>query len=108
MSATKASATMNQASLYQVLVGPVVTEKSAVISENVGQVVFKVLPSATKAEVKAAIEQAFDVEVEKVQILNQKGKNKRFGRTLGKRSDTKKAYVRLKEGSEIDFSAFQA
>jgi len=97
-----------QAELYQVLVSPLVTEKSAIIAENVGQVVFKVLPSATKAEVKAAVEQAFDVEVERVQILNQKGKNKRFGRTVGKRADTKKAYVRLKEGSDIDFSAFQA
>ena len=99
---------MNEAGLYQVLVGPIVTEEAATISENVGQVVFKVAPSATKAQVKAAVEQAFDVQVEKVQILINKGKSKRFGRTMGKRSDTKKAYVRLKEGSEIDFSAFQA
>ena len=99
---------MNEANLYQVLVAPVVTEKSAVISEEIGQVVFRVSPRATKAEVKAAVEQAFEVEVEKVQILNQKGKNKRFGRTLGRRNDTKKAYIRLKEGSEIDFSVFQA
>ena len=99
---------MSAASLYQVLVAPVVTEKTAVISEEIGQIVFRVTPSATKADVKAAVEQAFEVEVEKVQILNQKGKAKRFGRTLGKRNDTKKAYIRLKEGSEIDFSAFQA
>jgi large subunit ribosomal protein L23 len=99
---------MSVASLYQVLVAPVVTEKSAVISEEIGQVVFRVMPRATKADVKAAVEQAFEVEVEKVQILNQKGKSKRFGRSMGKRNDTKKAYIRLKEGSEIDFSAFQA
>ena len=57
---------------------------------------------------KAAIEQAFEVEVESVKILNVKGKNKRFGRTLGKRNDRKKAYIRLKEGSDIDFAEFQA
>jgi len=100
---------MSEASLYQVLVAPVVTEKTAVISEEIGQIVFRVTPSATKAQVKAAVELAFpEAEVEKVQILNQKGKAKRFGRTLGKRNDTKKAYIRLKEGTEIDFSAFQA
>ena len=100
---------MKQADLYQVLVAPVVTEKTAVISEEMGQIVFRVVPSATKAEVKAAVELAFpETEVEQVRILNQKGKSKRFGRSLGKRKDTKKAYIRLKEGTEIDFSAFQA
>ncbi|MGH1543053.1 MAG: 50S ribosomal protein L23 [Arenicella sp.] len=99
---------MNDARLYQVLVSPVVSEKSSVIAEQMGQVVFRVLPSATKAEVKAAVEKAFEVEVEKVQILNVKGKTKRFGRSEGKRNDVKKAYVRLKDGSDIDFTAFQA
>jgi len=100
---------MNEAGLYKVLVGPVVTEKTAIISEEIGQIVFRVTPEATKADVKAAIELAFpEAEVEKVQIMNQKGKTKRFGRTFGKRKDTKKAYIRLKEGTEIDFSAFQA
>ena len=100
---------MKQADLYQVLVAPVVTEKTAVISEEMGQIVFRVVPSATKAEVKAAVELAFpETEVEQVRILNQKGKSKRFGRSLGKRKDTKKAYIRLKEGTEIDFSEFQA
>ena len=100
---------MKDAGLYQVLVAPVVTEKTAVISEEMGQIVFRVVPSATKAEVKAAVELAFpETEVEQVRILNQKGKSKRFGRSLGKRKDTKKAYIRLKEGTEIDFSEFQA
>ncbi len=99
---------MNDARLYQVLVSPVVSEKSSVIAEQMGQVVFRVLPSATKAEVKAAVEKAFEVEVEKVQILNVKGKTKRFGRSEGKRNDVKKAYVRLKDGSDIDFTALQA
>lgn len=99
---------MSDDRLYQVLVSPVVTEKSATLADTGGQVVFRVTPDATKSEVKAAVEKAFDVEVERVQILNVKGKTKRFGRTLGKRKDTKKAYIRLKEGSDIDFTAFQA
>ena len=94
--------------LYQVLLSPVVTEKSTRAAEVGGQVVFQVATSATRNDVKAAVELAFDVEVESVRILNQKGKNKRFGRTLGRRSDRKKAYIRLKEGSDIDFAEFQA
>ena len=66
------------------------------------------LPSATRHDVKAAVEQAFDVEVESVKVLNVKGKTKRFGRTLGKRNDRKKASIRRKEGSDIDFAEFQA
>ena len=99
---------MSDDRLYQVLVSPVVSEKSAIAHENIGHAVFRVTPDATKAEVKAALEMAFDVEVEKVQILNSKGKQKRFGRTLGRRKNTKKAYIRLAEGSEIDFTQFQA
>ena len=94
--------------LFQVLIAPVVTEKSTRVSEDNGQVVFNVLADANRHDVKAAIEQAFEVEVESVRILNVKGKNKRFGRSLGKRSDRKKAYVRLKPGNDIDFAAFQA
>ena len=94
--------------LYQVLVAPVVTEKSTRAAEHGGQVVFQVATSATRNDVKAAVEQAFDVEVESVKILNVKGKTKRFGRALGKRNDRKKAYIRLKEGSDIDFAEFQA
>ena len=94
--------------LFQVLLAPVVTEKSTRAAEQGGQVVFNVVPSANRNDVKAAIEQAFEVEVESVRILNMKGKNKRFGRTLGKRIDRKKAYIRLKDGSDIDFAEFQA
>ena len=94
--------------LYQVLIAPVVTEKSTRAAEEDGQAVFHVASTATRHDVKAAVEQAFDVEVETVRILNVKGKTKRFGRTLGKRSDRKKAYIRLKEGSDIDFAEFQA
>ena len=102
------SSSLTQDQLYQVLVGPVVTEKSTLAAENHDQVVFQVIPGATRHDVKAAIEMAFDVEVESVKIMNVKGKTKRFGRTLGKRNDRKKAYIRLKEGSDIDFAEFQA
>lgn len=107
--ASKFSAGSNLAEdkLFQVLLAPVVTEKSTRAAEQGGQVVFHVLPSANRHDVKAAIEKAFEVEVESVKILNVKGKNKRFGRTMGKRSDRKKAYIRLKEGSDIDFAEFQ-
>lgn len=99
---------MKQDRLYQVLVAPVVSEKSSIAAEKIGHVVFRVIPDATKAEVKAAVEQAFDgVKVDKVQIMNTKGKTKRSGSTLGKRNDVKKAYIRLAEGSDIDFTAFQ-
>lgn len=94
--------------LYRVLIAPVVTEKSTRFSEKGDQVVFQVVNSATRNDVKAAIEQAFEVEVKSVKILNVKGKSKRFGRTVGKRNDRKKAYVRLKEGNEIDFAQYQA
>ncbi len=102
------NSTLSKDKLFQVLVAPVVTEKSTRAAEEGGQVVFQVIPSATRNDVKSAIEQAFEVEVESVKIMNVKGKTKRFGRTLGKRSDRKKAYVRLKEGSDIDFAEFQA
>ena len=99
---------LSQDKLFQVLLAPVVTEKSTRAAEDGGQVVFYVQPSATRNDVKAAVEQAFEVEVDLVRVLNVKGKNKRFGRTLGRRSDRKKAYIRLKEGSDIDFAEFQA
>ena len=94
--------------LYQVLIAPVVTEKSTRAAEFHGQAVFQVANSATRGDVKAAIEQAFDVQVESVKILNVKGKTKRFGKSIGKRNDRKKAYIRLKDGSDIDFAEFQA
>lgn len=108
MSTNKAASSLSTSDLYRVLIAPVVTEKSTRAAEQDGQVVFQVANSANRNDVKAAIEQAFDVEVESVKILNVKGKSKRFGRTLGKRSDRKKAYIRLKEGSDIDFASFQA
>lgn len=102
------SSKLSKDKLYQVLVAPIVTEKSTRAAEFGGQAVFEVIPSATRGDVKAAIEQVFDVEVEAVRVLNVKGKTKRFGKSIGKRNDRKKAYIRLKEGSDIDFSVYQA
>ena len=95
---------VSQQRLYKVLLGPVVSEKATGVAESSNQVVFKVLSTATKAEVKSAVEKLFDVSVEKVSTLNVKGKTKRTRHGLGKRSDWKKAYVRLAEGHDIDFA----
>ena len=91
----------------QVILAPVVSEKSTLVADKNEQVVFKVATDATKPEVKAAVELLFNVKVDSVQILNVKGKVKRFGRFIGRRSDWKKAYVCLTPGQEIDFSAAQ-
>lgn len=98
---------MNQERLFKVLLGPQVTEKAALAAESANTVVFKVAVDSTKLEVKAAIEKLFNVNVEGVRILNVKGKTKRTRYGLGKRNDWKKAYVRLAEGQDIDFSAFE-
>ncbi|MEN8176617.1 MAG: 50S ribosomal protein L23 [Pseudomonadota bacterium] len=95
---------MNKERLMKVLLAPVVSEKSANAGET-GQVVFKVATDATKPEIKRAVEMLFDVNVEQVRVVNQDGKRKRFGAVMGRRADTKKAYVRLREGQDIDFSA---
>ncbi len=91
--------------LAGVLQAPIISEKSTNAAELANQFVFKVQKAATKKQVKSAVEMMFDVEVDSVQVLNVKGKQKRFGRTLGQRSDWKKAYVKLKPGHDIDFSA---
>ena len=96
---------MNQERLMQVILAPVISEKSTRVADQDQQVVFKVVKDATKPEIKAAVELLFKVEVEGVQVLNVKGKVKRFGRFTGRRSGWKKAYVSLKPGQEIDFTA---
>ena len=90
--------------LAQVLVAPIVSEKATMTAEKHNQVLFKVLRDATKPEIKAAVELLFKVEVEGVQVVNQKGKSKRFGRSMGRRDHVKKAYVSLKAGQELNFS----
>lgn len=94
---------MNQERLMTILLGPHVSEKGTVLAEKHNQVVFRVRPDANKAEVRAAVELMFEVKVDGVQIVNLKGKSKRFGRRMGSRSNWKKAYVRLAEGHDIDF-----
>ncbi len=98
------SMSIQNSNLANVLLAPIVSEKSSIAAETNNRFVFKVQKAATKLQVKNAVELMFDVEVESVQVLNVKGKVKRFGRTLGKRSDWKKAYVKLKSGHDIDFA----
>jgi large subunit ribosomal protein L23 len=94
--------------LAQVLVAPIVSEKATSVGEKNNQVLFKVMRNATKPEIKAAVELMFKVEVDSVQTVNQKGKVKKFGRSIGRRDHVKKAYVCLKAGQELNFSGESA
>ena len=94
---------MSQERLMKVLLEPHVSEKSTNVAEQANQVVFKVVPDATKEEIKQAVEKMFEVSVEGVQVVNVKGKNKRNRFGNGKRKDWKKAYVSLKAGDDINF-----
>ena len=97
------SKTMNTERLMTVLVGPHVSEKTANVAEASNQICFRVRKDSTKKEIARAVEMMFEVEVENVTVANVRGKNKRFGQTMGKRADWKKAYVTLAEGHDIDF-----
>lgn len=91
---------------YRVIVGPHVSEKTTRVGElDQKQIVFKVLPSATKGEIKTSVEALFNVKVDGVQVVNMKPKKRRFGQTEGKTNAWKKAYVRLKEGFDINFAS---
>jgi large subunit ribosomal protein L23 len=97
---------MNQERLMKVIVAPVISEKATMVGELRRQVVFEVLPDATKAEIKAAVELLFKeqkVEVSAVNVVNVKGKEKRHGRFIGRRKNVKKAYVSLKGDGDINF-----
>ena len=96
---------VNKYQLAGILEAPIVSEKSTNVAEKDKQFVFKVQKQATKKQVKSAVEMMFSVEVDSVRVLNVKGKQKRFGKSLGQRSDWKKAYVKLKSGHDIEFSA---
>jgi large subunit ribosomal protein L23 len=89
--------------LMQVLVAPIVSEKATMAAEKSNAVLFKVLQDATKPEIKAAVELLFNVKVSDVNVLNQKGKSKRFGKTIGRRDHVRKAYVTLMPGQELNF-----
>jgi large subunit ribosomal protein L23 len=93
-----------QERLMQVVLAPVISEKGTFIADKNNQVVFRVVPDATKPEIKAAVELMFKVQVDSVQVVNVRGKGKRFGQSVGRRRHWKKAYVCLKEGQEINFA----
>jgi len=101
--ATTATAVARLERPYQILLRPIVSEKTAAAADTLRQIAFAVAPDASKAEIKQAVEQLFEVKVERVQVAHMRGKIKRFGRTPGKRNNWKKAYVRLQEGHDIDF-----
>ena len=90
--------------LMQVLVAPIVSEKATMIADKSNAVTFKVLQGATKHEIKAAVELMFKVEVQGVNVVNTKGKTKRFGKSIGRRDNVRKAYVTLKAGQELNIS----
>ena len=94
---------MNLLNAYDVIVSPSITEKSTLVSEH-NQVIFNVRRDATKPDIKAAVEQLFNVKVKAVNTLNRKGKVKRFKGIMGKRSNVKKAIVTLEEGQRIDIT----
>lgn len=98
---------MNEERLTKVILAPVISEKSTLVGEKHNQVIFKVLSDADKREVKQAVELLFDVKVTKVHTALVKGKRKRSGRYIGRRSNWKKAYVALQEGYEIDFASVE-
>ena len=89
--------------LMQVRVAPIASEKATPAAAPSAAVLFKVLQDATKPEIKAAGELMFKVQVKGVSVLNQKGKTKRFGKTVGRRDHVRKAYVTLAEGQELNF-----
>jgi large subunit ribosomal protein L23 len=95
---------MNAERILMVLREPHTSEKTTVLAEKFKQFTFKVLKTATKQEIKLAVEHMFNVKVKSVSVLNVKGKTKRFKKTNGKRSDWKKAFVSLQENFDIDFT----
>ena len=98
---------MKRIDLYNVLINPLVTEKSNNIAEKNEQVAFKVLKSATKADIKQAFELVFNAQVTKVSTICVKGKVKKFSRFIGKRADWKKAYISLAPGQNFDLASNQ-
>ena len=94
--------------LMQVLVAPIVSEKATMVAEKSNAVTFKVLQDATKYEIKAAVELMFKVNVKAVAVLNIKGKTKRFGKSVGRRDNLRKAYVTLQAGQELNLGGESA
>ena len=101
---TPAERKFDEGRLMSVLVAPIVSEKATSVADKTNAVTFKVLQNATKPEIKAAVELMFKVEVKGVSVVNTKGKSKRFGRSMGRRDNVRKAYVLLKPGQELNLS----
>ena len=101
---TPAERKFDEGRLMQVLVAPIVSEKATQVADKSNAVTFKVLQDATKLEIKAAVELMFKVQVKGVSVVNIKGKTKRFGRSVGRRDNVRKAYVMLQPGQELNFS----
>lgn len=96
---------MNREQLMNVLIAPHVTEKTSLAMQSHNQYTFRVKRAATKTDIRQAVELMFDVKVKGVQIVNEPGKARRFGGTLGRTQDWKKAYVSLVPGQSIDYEA---
>lgn len=96
---------MNQERLYKILMGAHISEKATVIADEANQFAFKVARNATKPEIKEAVETIYKVPVKDVTVLNVKGKIKKSVRGISRKPNWKKAYVRLEDGHDIDFSA---
>lgn len=99
---------MNDQRLYQVLLAPHISEKTAMDAEMRGRHTFKVAADASKLEIRKAVEKLFSVQVRSVHVVNVNGKTKRFGQVEGKRSDWKKAIVKLAEGQDIDYVGLES
>ena len=96
---------MSQERLTTVLVAPHVTEKTSLAMQNSNHYAFRVRKDADKTEIKKAVELMFEVKVASVQVVNEPGKERRFGKRIGRTQDWKKAYVRLADGQAIDYEA---
>ena len=105
---TAKTSNFDEGRLMQVLVAPIVSEKATMIADKTNAVTFKVLQDATKYEIKAAVQLMFKVDVQSVAVLNIKGKSKRFGKSMGRRDNIRKAYVTLKAGQELNLGGESA
>ena len=101
-------AKFDEGRLMQLLVAPIVSEKATMIAEKSNSVTFKVLQDATKYEIKAAVQLMFKVDVKAVAVVNIKGKTKRFGKSVGRRDNLRKAYVTLQAGQELNLGGESA
>ena len=108
MSHVNKTSKFDEGRLMQVLVAPIVSEKATMIADKTNAVTFKVLQDATKYEIKAAVQLMFKVDVQSVAVLNIKGKTKRFGKSIGRRDNIRKAYVTLKPGQELNLGGESA